>query len=434
MAADDKPKPGAAGTVTANDSSGQDEVAKFVLTAQGKSPGRAIHQIVAALETKLNKDATAASVAKELLRRRPELDLGEAFESRLRKMSAEEKQVAAARLLLQVVRSKLTVKQFGKGGVVIGQIAIGDGKLSPEMVLAQMPISPEGYFAGEVGDMKKPIGFRAAGYEDEQVALDGKAGEVIDVGTVTLKPMAKEKAATLKGTVKLDVAERGPASMSLSLMVPRPNTPHNGYSPRRSWPKPTEIKLEADSSFVVAGLTPGDYYWTIQAKDHAQKAEVVAIRDVTDKGVIQLRTTDLGFYIGKKAPPNGELPWEKDFDAAITKAAADKRPMMVMMTATWCGPCKALEGEVLNNAWVKHFLSGFVIVKAYEDKAVEAKYPMNGYPTLVFLDSAGKEMHRTVGYQPSTKFLSECVKGMRKLKMTLPTELQALIDKKVIDG
>ena len=105
---------------------------------------------------------------------------------------------------------------------------------------------------------------------------------------------------------------------------------------------------------------------------------------------------------------------------------------MVMMTATWCGPCKMLEKETLNDPWVKHFLTGFIIVKAYEDKEVEAKYPMNAYPTLVFTDSQGKELHRTVGFQPTTKFLEQCVAGMKKLALKLPEELQLLIDKKIL--
>jgi thiol:disulfide interchange protein len=102
------------------------------------------------------------------------------------------------------------------------------------------------------------------------------------------------------------------------------------------------------------------------------------------------------------------------------------------MTATWCGPCKALEKETLNNPWTRHFLSGFVIVKAYEDKEVETKYGLNGYPTLVFTDSNGKEAFRSVGYRATMPFAAECAQAFQKLDQKLPPELQTLVDRKVL--
>jgi len=413
----------------------KDEISKLFDAVKGMKSDVPIHQLTFAVDQKLQNKETAEATTKRLLAQRTELGFGPVFEKRIDAIVAEKKDTAAAQLLLQCIKAKLTSKSFGKGGVAIGQVVVEDGKLDTEWVLAQMPILAGGYFAGEVGDMKKPIGFRAAGYEDAEAKLDGKTGEFFDVGVVTLKPMAKDKAATLKGKVELDIADRGPPKASISLMVPKPNTPHNGYSPRRAWPKPTEVKLEADGSFSVAGLTPGDYYMQVQAKDHGDESKMVKVaQGVADQGVIRLKTTDLGHYIGKAAPKSGELPWEKDYSAAMARAASEKKPVMVMMTATWCGPCKMLEKNVLNDAWVKHFLSDFVVVKAYEDKAVEKKYPMNGYPTLVFTDSEGKELHRTAGYQPSTKFLSECVKAFGKLSMKLPEDLKTLVEKKVVAG
>jgi thiol-disulfide isomerase/thioredoxin len=386
------------------------------------------------IEAGLDGKGTGPATAKRLLDRRAEFKLGDVVEKRLTTMAEAKQTESAARLLLRIVSAKATLNQFGKGGVAIGKVETADGKLSPEFVLAQMPITAEGYFAAEVGDMTKPIGFRAAGYEEVLAPLAGKAGEVFDVGTVVLQPIPAGKSATLKGKVTLDIPDRGPAALKLSLMVPKPNTPHGGYSPRRAWPKPTEVEIAKDGSFSAAGLTPGDYYMALTASSHANvnKPLKLAGGETKDAGTFALRTTDLGFYIGKPAPKTGELPWEKDYQAAMAKAATEKKPVMVMMTATWCGPCKMLEKETLNDPWVKHFLADFIIVKAYEDKQVEAKYPMNGYPTLVFTDSQGKEMHRTVGFQPTTKFLEQCVTGMKKLALKLPEDLQLLIDKKIL--
>src|SRR5262249_12077269 len=113
-------------------------------------------------------------------------------------------------------------------------------------------------------------------------------------------------------------------------------------------------------------------------------------------------------------------------------ASETNKPLMIMMTATWCGPCKMLEKETLDDPWVKHFLTDFVIVQAFEDQEVEGIYKKNGYPTLVFADSNGKEIHRFLGFRQSVPFLIECVKAFKKLSIKLPPDLQTLIDKKIV--
>jgi thiol-disulfide isomerase/thioredoxin len=402
----------------------------------GEGTRKPIHEAVGAIERKLNDKATAEAAAKALLDRRNEFQLDPVLEKRLSSMIAENKSVVAAQIMLRCVQSKLTINTLSKGSVVIGRVTTEDGKLDPEWVLAQMPILDGGYFAGEVGSMKKPLRFRAAGYEDLEVPLGGMAVAVYDVGTVTLKPTPPEKMASVKGKVALDLADRGPATVTISLMVPPANTPHGGYSPRRRWPEPTTVKLEKDGSFRATGLTPSEYYLQVHAKVHANVMKRVKLEPgkERDEGTLKLRTTDLAHYIGKPAPNVGELPWEKDYKSAMKRAAEENKPVMVMMTATWCGPCKMLEKETLNNPWVKHFLSGVVIVQAFEDKEVEKKYGLNGYPTLVFVDSTGKEVHRTAGYKQSIPFLAECVKAFNKLSIKLPEELQLLVDKKVVGG
>lgn len=415
-----------------------DDVTVLLNSVDRASEGtrKPIHVAIGAIERKLEDNATAEAAAKSLLDRRNEFQLDPVLEKRLSAMIAEKKSVAAAQIMLRCVQSKLTINTLAKGSVVIGRVVVEDGKLDPEWVLAQMPILDGGYFAGEVGNMKKPLWFRAAGYEDAKAPLGGMAVAVYDVGTVTMKPVAPEKMATVKGKVALDLADRGPATITLSLMVPPANTPHGGYSPRRRWPEPTKVKLASDGSFRVSGLNPSEYYLQVEAKDHAKVAKRVKLEPSKEKdeGMLKLRTTDLGYYIGKPAPSGGELPWEKDYKSAMKRAAEENKPVMVMMTATWCGPCKLLEKETLNNPWVKHFLSGVVLVQAFEDKEVEAKYGLNGYPTLVFVDSSGKEVHRTAGYKQSIPFLAECVKAFNKLSLKLPDDLQLLVDKKVVSG
>ena len=347
----------------------------------------------------------------------------------------EEKVPLAARLLLQIAMAKNTVASLKKGHVVVGRVVLTDGKLEPEFVLAQMEILPEGYFAGEVGDLERPIGFCGQGYRGLDVALKGKTGDLVCVGTITMKPVAKREEAGLKGKVAVDDPTRGgSASVELSMSVPPPNTPHNGYSPRRRWPGPIKVEVSKSGEFTAKGLAPGDYTMLVQATGHTRSMQKVSLPQGEEKdlGAISLKTTDLGFYLGKAAPKTGELAWEKDYASALKKAQAENKPVMVMMTATWCGPCKALEKETLNDPWIRYFLREFVIVQAFEDKEVEKTYGSNAYPTLVFTDSSGKEAHRTVGHQPVLAFATVCAQAYTKLGRKLPSELRMLVDKKVI--
>lgn len=124
------------------------------------------------------------------------------------------------------------------------------------------------------------------------------------------------------------------------------------------------------------------------------------------------------------------LPWQKDFPSAKELALREGKPLFVMMTATWCGPCKMLERETLPHQVVRSALDDFIWVQAFEDKEVEQKYQCNGYPTLVFIDpNADKVFSRTVGYQPVGPFLSNVIKARKAGNLKLTSELESLSQK-----
>ena len=86
----------------------------------------------------------------------PEPDVRKMIED----LAGQKKPELAALLLLQIAKAEQTVRSFKKGHVAVGRVVVEDGKLDPELVLAQMEILPEGYFAGEVGDLERPLCFR----------------------------------------------------------------------------------------------------------------------------------------------------------------------------------------------------------------------------------------------------------------------------------
>ncbi|MFM7594527.1 MAG: hypothetical protein ACKO85_22255, partial [Isosphaeraceae bacterium] len=247
-----------------------------------------------------------------------------------------------ARRILELARSFNSVKRSGKGSVVFGSVKVADGKLDADLILAQMMIQPDGWFSTEIADTARPLSFRAAGYR----MLDAKipSGQnVTDLGSLVMQPVSDAETATLKGKIEFQGAAAGSDFKAMvSYSVPPPNTVSGGYSPRRRWPEPQPFSVQKDGSFEIKGLTPGSYAVILNSSKHENyyKAYPLKAAETTDTDTILMRTTDLAFYIGKPAPKAGKFPWEKDIATARKRALAENKPMMIMMTATWCGPCK----------------------------------------------------------------------------------------------
>ena len=103
-----------------------------------------------------------------------------------------------------------------------------------------------------------------------------------------------------------------------------------------------------------------------------------------------------------------------DFDAALKKAAAEKKTVLALFTGSdWCIWCKRLEGEVLSQkafsdevgkTFVPVFLdfpSDKSLVKeatAKRNGELSEKYAVRGYPTVLLLDANGEVLGQT-GYK-----------------------------------
>ena len=413
-----------------------DWVASLVGNLGNRSKSREFFGAYSTLMAKLDSvdDSNLGETAQLVLARTRELAGGPQAQAAIAGLAKEKNMVLAARLLLQLARANSTVQGFGKGRVVFGKLKVADKRMEPEMVLAQMVILPEGWFATEIGDTTRPLGFRAAGYVPLDVKIPEKKGEM-DLGTVVLQPLGKGQAATLRGKVVFE----GPSGLevlkaTISVQVPPANSLSGGYSPRKMWPAPVNLEVGKDGAFVVKNTTPGEHFLSLQTGKHEDLSQIVSVKAgaTEDLGTLTLRTTDLGYHLKKETPKAGKIPWEKDIATARKRALAEGKPMMIMMTATWCGPCKMLEAKTLSDPWVQQFLLGFVLVKAYEDKEVEKEYGLTGYPTLVFVDKKGQAAHKSVGYQPIGTFSGQVLQACLKAGVTVDADLKSLADKKVV--
>ncbi len=77
-----------------------------------------------------------------------------------------------------------------------------------------------------------------------------------------------------------------------------------------------------------------------------------------------------------EAPPARQvrIPWiSDDYDAALKRARAEKKPIFIDMWAPWCHTCLSMKQEVMVDPSVEPFLDRFVWLEIDTDRPVNAK-------------------------------------------------------------
>ena len=108
-----------------------------------------------------------------------------------------------------------------------------------------------------------------------------------------------------------------------------------------------------------------------------------------------------------------QLEWLTDVPAALAKARAENKVVLLDFTGSdWCGWCIKLDDNVFKQpAFIAYAKANLVMVEldyphtkpqSAELKAANAalakKYDVDGYPTVIMLNSAGKQIDKSVGY------------------------------------
>ncbi len=102
------------------------------------------------------------------------------------------------------------------------------------------------------------------------------------------------------------------------------------------------------------------------------------------------------------ANSTGVTFFEGSFKQALAKAKKENKLVMFDAYTTWCGPCKVLKTKVFPNKELgeyinKKFVSIGVDMEAGEGIQLANMYPLDGYPTIFFLDGDGKVKKKILG-------------------------------------
>ena len=104
----------------------------------------------------------------------------------------------------------------------------------------------------------------------------------------------------------------------------------------------------------------------------------------------------------------------------LKKAKAENKIIFFDAYTTWCGPCKLLQKNVFTRDDVgtlfnKEFINVKFDMESGEGPMLAEKYPLEGYPTLFFINPDGTVVKEVIGYQkPET--LIKIAKQLPKVK------------------
>ena len=125
----------------------------------------------------------------------------------------------------------------------------------------------------------------------------------------------------------------------------------------------------------------------------------------------------LGLLTGWMALQAGlaEVQWITDLPSAQKKAKEEKKLVLMDFTGSdWCGWCIKLNKEVFSTKEFADYAKDNLVLVELDfpnkkqqsaelkkaNQALKEKYGANGFPTIVILNSEGKQVWKQVGYMP----------------------------------
>jgi thioredoxin-related protein len=108
-----------------------------------------------------------------------------------------------------------------------------------------------------------------------------------------------------------------------------------------------------------------------------------------------------------------DVQWQPNLEAAKAQAKASGKRIFLDVSTEWCGWCKKLQHDTFPSDVAKKALAKVIPVSVEtqkadgsptENKSLEQRYRVDGFPTLLILDANGNEVARQPGYLPPERF------------------------------
>ena len=124
--------------------------------------------------------------------------------------------------------------------------------------------------------------------------------------------------------------------------------------------------------------------------------------------VLVLLVTVMAVAIAACQQDTSKTWFEGDLEAARAEAGRRDTVVMIEFYTDWCNWCRRLEADTFSVPAVRRELEKIVSLKRDAEKGgaeLAVRFGVDSYPTIIFLDPAGNEMDRIIGYLPPEPFL-----------------------------
>lgn len=106
--------------------------------------------------------------------------------------------------------------------------------------------------------------------------------------------------------------------------------------------------------------------------------------------------------------------WSDNYASSLAQAKEEQKLVLLDFTGSdWCGWCMKLDDEVFSKGPFKSFAKKSLVLVELDyphgktqteevkkqNTELKAKFGISGYPTLILVDTEGKEVTRWVGYK-----------------------------------
>lgn len=104
-----------------------------------------------------------------------------------------------------------------------------------------------------------------------------------------------------------------------------------------------------------------------------------------------------------------EIHWHSSYTKALEEAQSSDRPLLVKVSATWCGYCTKMHRETLSDDVVAQEINeNFVALEldADRDRELISKFRVSSFPTTIVVAPDRRILRRISGYQGKAEYTS----------------------------
>ncbi|WP_261512817.1 thioredoxin family protein [Chryseobacterium paludis] len=115
-------------------------------------------------------------------------------------------------------------------------------------------------------------------------------------------------------------------------------------------------------------------------------------------------------FIGIVAFGQGIKFEDTSFASVVAKAKKENKLIFIDAYASWCGPCKLMVKNIfplkdVGDYYNAHFINAKIDMEKGEGIDLAKKYNVKAFPTYLFINGNGEEVHRTLGYVEEKDFI-----------------------------